>query len=207
MDYLEEQKQEIEILQSIYPDELEIVSETSFRVSLLLDTNTERKHTLILNVRYPETYPEVVPQLRLEKTSDDVPEESLNVEESVELDKDDLLDLEESLNSNALENVGMPSVFTLTSLLKDEAETLFQEKVAAKEKMVEQERQAREYEEQKKFAGTKLTKENFAQWRAKFRAEMGIDTRLAERFKLVHQGRLTGKEIFEKGLAEEAEDL
>ncbi|KAG7883739.1 hypothetical protein KL938_002324 [Ogataea parapolymorpha] len=207
MDYLEEQKQEIEILQSIYPDELEIVSDTEFRVSLLLDTNTDRKHTLILTVKYPETYPEVVPQLRIEQEHDEAPESTLNISETVEFDRDDLLDLLDFVNQNAEENVGMPSIFTLTSLLKEHAETLFQEKVTALEKKYEEERRAREYEEHKKFSGTKVTKENFAQWRLKFRAEMGIDARLNERFKQVHQGRLTGKEIFEKGLEQEDEEL
>ncbi|KAG7734931.1 hypothetical protein KL948_000497 [Ogataea haglerorum] len=206
MDYLEEQKQEIEILQSIYPDELERVSDTEFRVSLLLDTSTDRKHTLILNVKYPETYPEVVPQLSIEQEHDEAPESTLNIPETVEFDKDDLLDLLEAVNQNAEENVCMPSIFTLTSLLKEHAETLFQEKVAALEKKHEEDRRAREYEEQKKFSGTKVTKENYAQWRLKFRAEMGIDTRLKERFKQMHQGKLTGKEIFERGLEQEGEE-
>ncbi|RKP32547.1 RWD-domain-containing protein [Metschnikowia bicuspidata] len=178
MDYKYEQQQELEVLQSIYPDELEIISETHFTIRIGLDTQTDRTHTLLLDVRFPETYPEVVPRLAIEVID----------EEPTEL------------------NVGTPSIFAITAILKDEAELLFQTKVDAAQKAYDDQLLAKEAEEQKKFHGTKVTKESFEKWRKTFREEMKIDEQMKLRFEKLHNGKMTGRERFEKGLAGEADD-
>ena len=223
MDYKEEQQQEIEILQSIYPDELEVVSENEYTITLLLDTVSERKHRVILHVKYPETYPEVVPDLELENDEieevedyeeDDEEEDEDNdepklvlISEQVELDQDDLDEIKSNLMQEAEDQIGIPSVFALASSLKDQAEQVFENKVNAKQKQYDDALLAREREEQKKFSGTKVTVESFNSWRLKFRAEMGINDRIEKRKKMLHRGKLSGKEIFEKGLAGDDETL
>lgn len=238
MDNLEEQQQELEILQSIYPDELEVLSSTRFQINILLDTESTKKHAVLLDVTYPETYPETVPILNVlegyiggdndeddESSEDDDSEDEdeanyddddgqtmskklLNLIETIKLDRDDYEILLRKIREEAEDNVGMPSVFSLASSLKDHAETQFMNKFKESEKVILDAREAREREEQKKFTGTKVTTESFAKWRDSFRKELGIDKRLDERYAGVHKGRLTGKQIFEQGLAsgEELED-
>jgi hypothetical protein len=235
MDPLEEQQQEIEILQSIYPDELTILTPTRFQINILLDTESKRRHAVLLDVTYTEQYPETVPILNIiegaveneEEEDDEISEDEnedeenyddddgqtmskklLNLIETIKLNKNDYNELLRKLREEAEDNVGMPSIFSLASSLKDHAETQFNENFKAKEKEILDAREAHEREEQKKFTGTKVTPKSFETWRLGFRKEMCIDKRLDERYASVHNGRLTGKQIFEQGLAsgEELED-
>ncbi|SCU94068.1 LADA_0G06326g1_1 [Lachancea dasiensis] len=80
MDYQEEQNQELEVLESIYPDELTVVSNTfpkiEFEVRLPLDLvpldsssftadSLTKDHWVVINIKLPETYPETVPIITL----------------------------------------------------------------------------------------------------------------------------------------------
>lgn len=240
MDPLEEQQQEIEILESIYPDELKKISDTEYSINLILETDSERKHAIRLKFKYPETYPEVTPDLDLEfgdlsnnnefdfnsdeeydsdeeyagDNDDDEDDEfadlnsegekvnkNVNLNEMVEFDEEDLKKLLRKLNEEAEENIGMPSIFALGSSLKDQGEQLFESKLKEIIKQRDLELIEKEKEEQKKFNGTEVTTESFNNWRNNFRKELKIDERIHDRFKSIHQGKLTGKEIFEKGLA------
>ncbi|WPK23169.1 hypothetical protein PUMCH_000396 [Australozyma saopauloensis] len=219
MDYQDEQKQELEVLESIYPDELEILSETHFTIRIGLDTQTDRRHGLLLDVRFPETYPEVVPKLGIEyleeedeeevydlDEDDDGDEKFVSLAETMIFEKPDFATLLSKLDEEAELNVGMPSIFAIAAILKDEAEILFQNKVDNAQKAYDEELLAKEKEEQKKFHGTEVTKESFSNWRKSFRQEMNIDKLIKERFEKMHNGKMTGREIFEKGLAGEADD-
>ncbi|CDK25290.1 unnamed protein product [Kuraishia capsulata CBS 1993] len=225
MDPAEEQAQELEVLESIYPDELTKLSDKQFVINVLLETETERKHRLALHVEYPDTYPEVIPLLKvrigesLEEDEDDESEDyedeeeeedneaddehasPVHIPETVEFDSDDLSNLLTKVIEEAEENVGMPSVFALVSVLKDLAESMFIRKCEEAQKLHDEELQRREREEQKKFNGTKVTPQSFEEWRLRFREEMKIDERLEQRAKTANGGKLTGKEIFERGLA------
>ncbi|GMM30207.1 Gir2 protein [Martiniozyma asiatica (nom. inval.)] len=227
MDYKEEQTQEIEILLSIYPDELTILndSQTRFSINVVLDTDSQRKHAVSLLVTYPETYPDVIPDLSISKGEIDnshLPpiledeSESENEEEDdnfagsrklvdlierITLDKDDYEILLDLIKEEAEINIGMPSVFALASSLKDHAETQFQNKFENAENKILHAREEKEKKEQAKFNGTKVTPESFAKWRDNFRKETGMDQRLQDRYKSMHAGKFTGKEIWDKGLA------
>ena len=138
MDPQEEQQLELEVLESIYPDELTKYSPTHFSIKLSLDTPSERKHRLLLDVKYPAEYPEVVPDLNIiipeeeeeEEISDEESDEEnenetklmLNLSETIEFDSNDVDQLVSKLIEEANLQVGMPSVFALTTQLKDEAE-------------------------------------------------------------------------------------
>lgn len=63
MDYTAEQAEEIEVITSIYPDEIKVRSPTHYAVKINLDTPSDRSHTIALMVRYPPTYPEVIPDI------------------------------------------------------------------------------------------------------------------------------------------------
>lgn len=218
MDPAEEQQQELEVLQSIYPDELEILSDTHFTISLNLETKSDRGHSAILDVKYTPTYPEEVPKLEVRVISDDLSVASddedddedksklVHLSEQIELGKLDANSLTKRLEEEAELNVGMPSVFALAALLKDEGEALFQLKLDAAQKKYEEELLAKEAEEQKKFFGTPVNKETYLEWRKKFRADMQIEKKDKERFDKMHNGKMSGREIFEKGLAGNEED-
>lgn len=213
MDPKDEQLQEIEVLQSIYPDELEQFSETHYAIKLPLELASDRRHYAILDVRYPETYPEAVPQLQVSTESEEQDEEEddeeddddrpklLHLAELIEFAKDEEVLMLEEVKQEAEQNIGIPSVFALAALLKERAETIFQEKLDAAQKKYDDDLLAKEREEQKKFYGTKVTKESYAEWRNKFREEIKVEQKDKERYELMHKGKLTGREIFERGLA------
>lgn len=69
MDYKEEQKQELEVLESIYPDELRIINDEypkiKFEVAIKLELDTgdstsvlTKEHTIIAEFKLPESYPD-----------------------------------------------------------------------------------------------------------------------------------------------------
>lgn len=204
----EEQQQEIEILESIYPDELEKITDTKFNIHFALETRP--KQFIVLEVQYPEDYPEVVPNLDIELDDSgylEIEDEEEVVDEidgwaaSEVLTKEDLKELKTPLEENAEENVGMPSIFTIASLLKDLAEEKFAAKIAYKEKQREREILAQEEKDNEKFRGTPVTPESFAEWRKKFRQEFKLD-----QTDKVDSQKLTGREIFEQGLNKDADE-
>ncbi|KAK6884677.1 Protein GIR2 [Candida tropicalis] len=233
MDPVEEQLQEIEVLQSIYPDELELINNTHFSIRINLDVSSTRKHSLKLIVKYPETYPEVIPNLQIEiadpnddndeeegkyeysddedyandEDDDDEDEESkeiklaLNMAETIEFDRNDFNELLNKLNEESELNLGIPMIFSLITLLKEEAESLFENKLNLKNQEFELKRREKELKEQQKFQGTKVTIESWTKWRNDFRKEMKFEEIDKQRFIKMHNGKLTGKQIFEQGLA------
>lgn len=217
MDPAEEQLQELEVLESIYPDELTRNSDTNFQIKVNLDTQSDRNHALMLYVKYPDTYPEVIPELSIDSLPEEVDldadyhsdddeqtiatKKALNLAETIEFTRPDLKILLNKLIEEANLNIGMPMVFSLITQLKDDAEQLFVENFEKKEKEYYKSREEQERKDQLKFQGTKVTKESFAKWRQEFRDEMKIDDILKIRFNEMHKGKLSGREIFEQGLA------
>lgn len=228
MDPLEEQAQELEVLESIYPDELEKYSDTHFSIKVKLDTSSTRIHVLELDVKYPEAYPEVVPELDITVAEDEEEEydsdddngddseddedtkaakKALNMSETIDFDRDSLAKLKQKLFDEAEIQIGIPMVFALATQLKDDAEQLFEEILNQKQTEYDQQLLIREREEQKKFNGTPVTKETYNEWRLKFREEMRFEEKLEEKFRMMHMGKYTGREIFEKGLAKEEDEF
>jgi len=130
----------------------------------------------------------------------------------VQEDKGHLLRL---LEPTIEENLGMAMVFTLVSTLKDAAETL----VADRQKAVEAEKEAKlkkaEEEENAKFHGTPVNRDTFLAWREKFVAEMQDEERRKQEEALAEDKkrkaakedvRLTGKQLWERGLVGKVED-
>ncbi|TDZ37615.1 RWD domain-containing protein [Colletotrichum spinosum] len=200
----EEQVEEREVLDSIFPEEITDVSETEYRISIALDIPGEEDDppVMILQVRYPEAYPDEPPVLDLQSTPNAAPHEWFNVSQ----DRERLLeDLEETIQ----ENLGMAMVFTLVTTLKEAAETLVEQRKEVKEKEHEEVLLAAEREENKKFQGTPVTPETFLKWRADFLKEMEEvrqreeEERLAElkKAKVKEPVKMTGKQLWERGLA------
>ncbi|KAJ5297642.1 hypothetical protein N7508_007891 [Penicillium antarcticum] len=204
----EDQIEEREVLDSIFPDEITDISETSYRVSISLDVpeydgDESEMPVIILEVSYPEAYPDVAPDLNISSPHDAPKHPRLDVQE----DRDQLL---QSLEPTIEENMGMAMVFTLVSALKENAETLVTER--ANEAQAEKDKVAakREEEENRKFHGTPVTIESFLEWSTKFKKEIeDEETRLREekeaddkkkKTTVKEEKKLTGRQLWEKGL-------
>ncbi|KAI0845578.1 RWD-domain-containing protein [Daldinia vernicosa] len=205
----EEQVEEREVLDSIFPDEITDISETEYRISIKLDLpddnnnddETDEPPTLILHVRYPDAYPDEAPILDLSPPQNAAPHPRF----SVASDKAQLL---RGLEGTIQENMGMAMVFTLVTALKEEAEQLIGERRAVAAQAREEALLAAEREENKKFHGTPVTPETFLRWREGFLREMEEKQRREEEEKLAELKkakvkepvRLTGKQLWERGL-------
>ncbi|KAF2094730.1 RWD-domain-containing protein [Rhizodiscina lignyota] len=210
---IEEQKEEREVLDSIFPDEITDVSETEYRISISLDVTNEdgddsEPPTIILQVQYPENYPDEAPRLDLSTPPNAPKHKHLDIQE----DKARLL---EALEPTIEENMGMAMIFTLVSTLKDGAELLIAERQKAVQAQKEFEAAQAEEEENAKFHGSAVTRESFLAWREKFRLEIEEaekrrqEEMLAEdkkRRAMKEEVRLTGKQLWERGLAGKGEE-
>ncbi|EFX03809.1 rwd domain containing protein [Grosmannia clavigera kw1407] len=212
----EDQIEEREVLDSIFPDEITDISETEFRIAIKLDLPEVAKDgdddeeaeapVILLTVRYPEDYPNVEPELDLLAPAGAVQHPLLNVAE----EKEQLL---AGLADTVQESLGMAMVFTLVSTLKEAAEQLIIGRQEAEERKREEKALAAEREENQKFHGTMVTPESFIRWRDAFVKEMAEkrkreeEERLAELAKRRGGGagskdgtRLTGRQLWERGL-------
>jgi hypothetical protein len=157
---------------------------------------------MLLQVRYPEDYPEKPPHLDILSSADSAAHEHFNVAD----DRDQLL---AGLQDTIQENLGMAMIFTIVSALKEAAEQLVQDRKDAAEKVHEEAVLAAEREENKKFHGTPVTPDTFLKWREDFLKEMAEtrqreeEERLAELKKARAKDvvKLTGKQLWQQGLA------
>jgi hypothetical protein len=210
----DEQKEEREVLDSIFPDEIQDISDTEYRVAISLEVKDESGEepeapAIILNVRYPEAYPDEAPILDITQPPNASKHEHLDIQE----DKARLLD---ALQPTIEESLGMAMVFALVSQLKDAAELLIVERQQAVQALKDFEAQKAEEEENRKFEGEKVTRESFLAWRDKFRQEMAEEKarRAAEleaeekkrRGGKLEEKKLTGKQLWQQGLVGKVAD-
>jgi ubiquitin-protein ligase len=223
----EEQIEEREVLESIFPEEITgmpitprkscfvtysmpDISDTEYKVTVTLDIPDEEEDSqprFALNVRYPEAYPDVAPDLEIHTVPNAPSHPDFNIGE----DREQLL---ASLDETIQENIGMAMVFSIVSTLKEAAEQLVIDRKSAAEAEKEEAARAAEREENKKFEGTKVTPETFLKWRAGFLKEMEEkqnkeeEERLAElkKAKVKEPVKLTGRQLWEQGLAGKVDD-
>ncbi|KAF8486489.1 RWD-domain-containing protein [Gautieria morchelliformis] len=191
--------EEFEVLDSIYPTELTKLSDKEIEIVVEPDEQIsgEDDLRLLLRVIYPDSYPDVLPELSL-----DVLEGALDDQESG--------DLISELNTIGEENIGMAMTFTLISHIRERLLMLLQSRVEQKRReAVEKERLEIEAEEAR-TRGTPVTPEAFLSWKSKFDKEMAArrvieqEERLKvlpgkDRDELRKIGtRLTGRQLFER---------
>lgn len=210
---LEEQREEREVLDSIFPDEIIETSDNAYRISIALDPPSDYHEdsepiTIWLNISYPESYPDVAPNLDISLPPDSAKHDLLDVQ----ADKAQLLD---SLKSTIEDSMGMAMVFTLVTTLKESAEQLMADRARQEQEIIDVAARQKEEEENRKFHGEKVTRERFLEWREKFRKEMEEKERLrkeeeeaemkVKRVK-VEERKLTGKQLWERGLVGKGEE-
>ncbi|SCZ96950.1 BZ3500_MvSof-1268-A1-R1_Chr4-2g06885 [Microbotryum saponariae] len=190
-DYAEERRSEVEVLESIFADELTMISDDKLALKVepeeqspsdpcksstptlptLAGSNNRCGPSSNTILRAPQTD---VLSLLITYTPtypDEIPLIEVEAIEG-EISDEENSTLVTGLQSAAEDNLGMAMVYTLASYLKDSlAELVRQRKVRiAKE---EAERHEREEEAAtRKMQGTKVTHESFTQWRLKFEKEM-----------------------------------
>lgn len=204
----EEQVEEREVLDSIFPDEITDISETEYRLSITLDIPDDQGEppVMVLTVRYPEEYPDKAPNLELSAPQNATPHEYFSI-------ANDKLQLLQGLEATIEENMGMAMVFTLVSALKEVAEQLVVERRGAVAQAQEEAILEAERKENEKFHGTAVTPEKFLKWRESFLREMEElrlkeeEERLADlkKGRIKEPARLTGKQLWERGLAGKAD--
>ncbi|OLL24646.1 RWD domain-containing protein 1 [Neolecta irregularis DAH-3] len=198
-DYSEERAQELEVLKSIYPDEISMIADGYFRLRVHLEAPGRPEPVIAhLVVLYTAKYPDEAPELVIEL--DDTDDKLLITDE----DKPALLQKLEAIVS---ENIGMAMIFSIVEGLKEAGTELLEFK-RKRATQLEEERQNALYEARpngSKFRGTPVTRETFMQWRKKFEAEMAAlasnaneEEQTGTLLRLKKQEvKLTGKQLFE----------
>ncbi|KAF9961815.1 RWD domain-containing protein 1 [Mortierella alpina] len=189
-DYKEEQTNELEALQSIYPDEYEEISTDPGEFSILIEPEEqdgEDIYSLKLHVKYTETYPDTLPEFSIETNEG-------------ELEQEDYDTIMRKVTEAAEEAIGMGMVFSMASTAKDSLTEiiLFNKEKRERE---EEERAQRELEAEEKLKeGTRVTVENFTRWKTAFDAEMAEKERIEKGLKKEDPKMLkpTGRQLFER---------
>ncbi|KAK7157931.1 hypothetical protein R3I93_009203 [Phoxinus phoxinus] len=189
-DYGEEQRNELEAIESIYPDSFTVLSEkpTSFTITVTSDPGEDDETVeATLKFTYLEKYPDEPPLWEIFSQE--------NLEDS---DAEGILTL---LKEQAEENLGMVMIFTLVTAVQEKLnEIVDQIKRRREEEKERNERKEREAEEAEKFAfqGTVVTIENFLSWKAKFEEEMTeLKSKRQKEEEQAGKTKLTGKQLFE----------
>ncbi|KAI4251359.1 MAG: hypothetical protein LQ352_004904 [Teloschistes flavicans] len=202
----EEQIEEREVLDSIFPDEITDIDEKSYRIAIKpqiqdSDGSDTEPPTLLLTIIYPPSYPDEAPLLDLSLPP--------NAPKPPHLDlPTDRRTLLSSLDQTISESLGMAMIFTLVTTLTETIENLITSRIVDIQKEKDREVEEAEAKENAKFHGERVTRESFLRWREGFRAEM--EKRLEEEERVRKEGegkrgakreeRLTGRDLWEKGM-------
>lgn len=187
-DYAEEQRNELEAIESIYPDSFTVLSEdpTSFTITVMSDAgeNGETVETT-LKFTYVEKYPDEPPLWEIQSQE--------NLEDQ---DMEEVLTL---LQQQAEENLGMVMIFTLVTAVQEKLNEIVDAiKTRQEEEKRRKEKEAEEAEK-KAFQGTVVTIENFLAWKATFEQEMSeIRKKRQKEEEQAGKNKLTGKQLFER---------
>jgi len=190
--------EEFEVLESIYPDELEKLGDSEIQISVAPEEQvTDEELRILLHVEYPPDYPEVIPNFTL------TPQEG-------ELSSAEETSLIQKITTSAEESLGMAQTFSIVSALVEGIGETVQRRVREREEA--QARKEREIEEAelRRKQGTAVTQESFLAWRVKFLKEQAVlkikreedkMKELSNKEKEEHKkfaGRLSGRQLFEK---------
>ncbi|RUS73096.1 hypothetical protein EGW08_019140, partial [Elysia chlorotica] len=187
-DYQEEQRNEIEALQSIYnPDEIEIVQTEPYHVFTVKvvpqDADSFPDHAMSANIQFTYTadYPDSAP--------------GVEFVESENMDDAQLNSLMDFITSQAEENLGMAMIFTIISAVQERLTDMMENAAKEEEEAAERKKQEHEEAERKRFEGTRVTVETFLAWKKMFDAEMAEQRRLRGISDVVSK-KPTGKALF-----------
>lgn len=192
MDYAEEQADEVEALESIFPDELNIISPTKVELPVEFDAgeykSTKFQSSFDVTVEFTATYPETAPIIHMN-----------NVAGYLEVNHNGQRAGAAKIAEVVEENLGDPLVFTVHAAMVEWLEdylTMLQSSAENAESIAaakaEDERLA------KLTAGTICDKDTFAVWKEGFMAEIAAGTVTNyTTFIQPKRGKTTGRAIWE----------
>ncbi|XP_028327172.1 RWD domain-containing protein 1 isoform X1 [Gouania willdenowi] len=186
-DYTEEQINELEALESIYPDSFTVLSKdpTSFTINVTSDVGEDGETVeATLKFTYVEKYP------------DEAPLWEIHSQENLEdCDMEEVLTL---LEMQAEENLGMVMIFTLVTAVQEKLNEIVDIMKNRREEEKRRKEEAAEEAEKVAFQGTVVTIENFLVWKAKFEVEMAeLRRKKQKEEEQAGKLKLTGKQLFE----------
>lgn len=207
--------EELEVLESIYIDELEKISTEQLRIRIepeddvlpllfsiglepgqapteSLEDGSPSPIVLSLHIQYTTEYPDAPPIMSIRVVRDTkgvlgpaTDGDHNDSEDAANADRPALTELQAGLDEVAQESLGMAMVFTLASHLRESVTTLIQRRVQEIESAASAKREAEIEAEAEKFRGTAVTPERFAEWRVKFVQEMAEKDKKEEEAKLL----------------------
>ncbi|KAF2357092.1 RWD domain [Trinorchestia longiramus] len=191
-DFKEEQNNEVEALEAIYPEEFQLLTDKPLhKFTILVKSSTyqgndessdvEPGACLTLQFEYTPKYPDEPPLMEILEPD--------NIEE------EECEPLKQLLEEQFSECAGMAMVFTLVSAAQEWINTFVEDRIKKEEEEEERLRTEEEERERKVFEGTRVTVETFMTWKAKFDAEMAA-LKNAKESSSDGKKRLTGKELF-----------
>ena len=205
--------EELEVLESIYIDELEKISPEELHIRIepeedvlpllfsiglepgqapteSVEDGSPSPIVLSLHIQYTPDYPDAPPNMSIHVLRDTkavlgpaITDEDDN-DESASVDRPAVTELQAGLDEVAQESLGMAMVFTLASHLRESVTTLIQRRVQEIEAEASAKREAEIEAEAEKFRGTAVTPERFAEWRVTFLQEMAEKERKEEEQKM-----------------------
>lgn len=201
-DPLQDQEEEIQALQAIYPNELTVVCKTAGDVRFSIEikceedeSQTEPQFSIALDFTLPKEYPNEVPAIRIRSTCDDV----------LPSDVDELRNI---LSEEAQSMLGMVMTFTLVSTALEWLNKLKDTDGIRRKEAAERAKRELEEAERKKFEGTRVTVESFMKWKMQFDQEMALLAKEQERVEASNgPKKLTGRELFERDKSLNESDL
>ncbi|XP_033739778.1 RWD domain-containing protein 1-like [Pecten maximus] len=192
-DFKEEQNNEIEALESIYPDEITVLSNEPHHVFTVdiksqeiddpYDTEEEPEPAALcqLQFTYVENYPEEAPVFEITEYDN--------------LEDDQIETLNKLITESIEESLGMVMIFTIVSAVQEKLTEIIEDSRKKRIEDAEKAKKILEEQEMKKFEGTRVTIETFLAWKAKFDAEM-TEKKKMKSHNVVGPKGLTGKELF-----------
>lgn len=187
-DYGEEQRNELEAIESIYPDSFTVLSENpvSFTITVTSDAreNDETVETT-LKFTYVDKYPDEPPLYEI-----------LSQENLEDADVEDILSL---LQQQAEENLGMVMIFTLVTAVQEKLNEIIDLIKNRREEEKRKKEEEAEEAEKVAFQGTVVTIENFLSWKARFEQEMAeLRKKRQKEEEQSGKPKLSGKQLFER---------
>lgn len=187
-DYGEEQRNELEAIESIYPDSFTVLSEdpVSFTITVTSEAGeNDETVEVTLKFTYVEKYPDEPPLWEIHSQE--------NLEDS---DAQDVLQL---LQQQAEENLGMVMIFTLVTAVQEKLNEIVDQIKSRQEEEKKRKEKELEEAEKKAFQGTVVTIENFLSWKANFEQDMSeLKKRKLKEEEQAGKNKLTGKQLFER---------
>ncbi|KAL4839328.1 hypothetical protein H8958_020724 [Nasalis larvatus] len=196
-DYGEEQRNELEALESIYPDSFTVLSENPPSFTITVTSEAGENDENMQSGKIPVSAVQTTLKFTYgEKYPDEAPLYEIFSQENLE--DNDVSDILKLLALQAEENLGMVMIFTLVTAVQEKLnEIVDQIKTRREEEKKQKEKEAEEAEKQL-FHGTPVTIENFLNWKAKFDAELlEIKKKRMKEEEQAGKNKLSGKQLFE----------